>query len=247
MQTASLVSALVLLAATPAAGAAQSDDFTAPREGTASASGASRVEVEARAGSLRIEGREGLGEVRVRGTARASDRETLEDIKLVVEREGSTVVVRVEIPDGPGVRFGRWNAALDLVVEVPSTMALDVRDSSGDAVIRGVASLDLQDSSGDLELENIGGTVRVEDSSGGIYVRDVRGDVRVSDSSGEIEVSRVTGTVTVDHDSSGGIDVSGVGGDFVVRRDGSGGISYRDVKGSVDIPRRDRRGRRSNQ
>ena len=247
MQTASLVSALLLLAAAPAAGAAQSDDYTAPREATASAAGANRVSVEARAGSLRIEGREGLTEVRARGTARASDRETLEDIELTVERDGGTVVVRVEMPDGRGVRFGRWTAMLDLVVEVPASAALDVRDSSGDAVVRGVASLDVQDSSGDLDIENIGGTLRVEDSSGGISVRDVRGDVRLSDSSGEIEVSGVTGTVTVDHDSSGGIDVSGVDGDFVVRRDGSGGISYRDVKGSVDIPRRDRRGRRSNQ
>ena len=246
MQTAQIVSALMLLAVAPVAAAAQNDDYTAPREAAADAGGANRVSVEARAGSLRIEGREGITQVRARGTARASDRETLEDIKLTVEREGNAVVVRVEMPDGQGVRFGRWTAMLDLVVEVPASAALDVRDSSGDVVIRNVASLDVEDSSGDLELEGIGGALRVDDSSGGIFVRDVRGDVRVSDSSGEIEVSRVTGTVTVDQDSSGGIDVSGVDGDFVVRRDGSGGISYRDIKGSVDIPRRDRRGRRSN-
>ena len=237
---------------------ADEDEYTAPRSATIGTSGATSIRVEARAGTLRIEGREGITEARASGTARASSRSLLEDIKLVAEREGNEVVIRVEIPEMNGGRGWNRMAALDLLIEVPTTIALDVSDSSGDAEVRGVASLDIEDSSGNLHVEKIAGPVRIHDSSGDITVRDSPGEVVIDDSSGgidvrevgtltierdssgEIEASRVTGAVIVRSDGSGGIDVDDVGGDFTVRKDGSGGISYSNVKGTVDIPRRKR-------
>ena len=250
------VAPLVALAATAPALRAL-PDHEAPRNATVDASGARLVQVRGRAGMMRIVGRTGITEVRVRGTARASREEDLDDIKLVAERRGDVVLVEVQIPDRESYGWGDRNRALDLVIDVPAGSAMEVDDSSGDIEIRGVGALDLEDSSGDIDLEDLGGAVRIEDSSGGIRVVGVKGDVSIRDSSGDIDARRITGALTVEEDSSGeitvadvtgtvhvrrdssgGIEVAGVGGDFLVDRDGSGGIDYRDVKGEVRIPQR---------
>src|SRR5688500_2651156 len=139
-----LVTAAALLALAPAASAAQDwrrPEFSAPRSADARADGATLVDVQARAGTLRVEGRAGLREVRAHGTARASSRQILEDVQLVVERRGATVYVEVRTPDD--LRDGY--AGLDLVVEVPEGVDADVRDGSGDLEVRDVGRLALTD------------------------------------------------------------------------------------------------------
>lgn len=258
-----LLAALSLLTASPAPGAqlagrVECDYYGADRSATVPASGATGGRVSARAGGLRIEGRPGLTEVRVTGTACASDERYLEGIRLVAERVGDEVVLTVEIPEMTG--FGRDHASLDLVVEVPAGLSMVVEDSSGDVYVRGVAALDLSDSSGDVDVADAAGPVRVrdssgdvlvravaggvviEDSSGGVDVRTVAGSVLVNaDSSGDIEVSDVQGDVVVRRDSSGDIRATRVRGDFVVERDGSGSIRHDEVSGTVRVPRRSRR------
>ena len=258
--------AILTFALAPAVAGAQwnSDDHTSPRNATVDAKGARIVDVTARAGSLEIQGVSGLTEVRVKGTARSNDEDYLDEIKLRAERRGDRVVIIVDIPDR-NFRWNNINRALDLVIEVPKGMALDVDDSSGEIDIRHVGAIDLEDSSGEIELEDIGGEVNVDDSSGEIRITNVRGNIRVSDSSGDIDIQDVTGRILIDHDSSGDIDivdVSGsveieqdssgdievrrVGGDFTVGHDSSGGVRYSGVKGDVKVPRsrrdRDRRG-----
>ena len=208
------------------------DDYTAPRDAAVDARGARRLSVQARAGFLRVRGVDGLTEVRVRGTARASRRAALDGIRLVARREGDVVVVRADVPDGWGDDGVR---ALDLTLEVPRGIAADVVDGSGELEIRGVGTLDLKDGSGEIRLEDVGPT-RIEDGSGEIDVRDVRGDLRVSDGSGGIEVRGVRGSVIVERDGSGGIDVHDVAGDLTVERGRARGIDYAGVRGRVTLP-----------
>jgi hypothetical protein len=227
----------------PAAAFAQ--DYDAPRNATVNASGATILRIDARAGNLRVTGRADLTEVRVRGTARASTRGLLEDIKLEAVRTGNEIHVRADIPDQRN--NWRWNeqALLDLVLEVPTALPLDIDDTSGDIVVESIAAkVRIEDNSGDIRTRETG-DVWISDNSGGIDVRNVKGSVDIDeDSSGEIEVYDVSGSVHVGRDSSGSIDVSRVGGDFVVESDGSGSIDYDGVKGKVDIPSKDRhRGR----
>jgi hypothetical protein len=243
---------------------AQRSEVTAPRSARVSATGARTAQIEARAGSLRIEGRAGITEIQARGTARASSRELLERIRLTAERRGDVAYVTVELPE----MRGDWNddddhAALDLIVEVPKTLALDVEDRSGDLEIRGVGPLDLVDHSGEATIEDVGGRLRVRDGSGELRIRDVRGDVTLEDGSGGVHLRTIRGSVTVDRDGSGefeaedvtgsiridskgsgSVDVARVGGDFVVARKGTGSIEHRDVRGRVEVPDRDRRRRR---
>jgi len=223
---------------------------TSPRDGAIAVGDARRVRVVALAGSLRIEGRTALAEVVAKGTACAATERRLEEVELLVERRGGEVVVEVRIPK----RLGRGAAAaLDLEVELPDSLPLEVSDTSGPVEIRNVASLRLDDGSGDLWIERVAGDVHVFDGSGSLEVADVGGNVRVEDGSGDMEIRRVgrdvviedgsggivvaevVGDVTVDEDGSGDIEVSQVGGSFMVRDDGSGSILAADVTGDFTV------------
>ena len=228
---------IALAAALPAADAAAQDcSFTAERSATLPASGLQLARIDARAGSLRIEGRAGLQEIRVRGTACASSRALLEGIRLETRRVGNEGEVRVEMAELSGT--SNVSRALDLVIEVPETLGLHVSDSSGDLEIRRVGGLTLEDGSGEALIADVRGSLDVTDGSGNVDVDGVRGDVRLRDSSGDLDVRNVTGAVLVENDSSGDIEVARVRGDFTVRRDSSGGIRSRDIAGNVQVPRR---------
>ena len=233
----------VLAIALPAAARAQ--NYDEPRNATVPASGATVLKIDARAGLLRVTGRTDITEVRVRGTARASSKSLLADIKLEAERRGDEVTVRAVMPEMDDCCGWNREALLDLVIEVPAKLAVDIDDTSGDLTVESVAAkVRIDDKSGNIRVRDTG-DVWIRDTSGGIDIRGVKGSVDIEeDSSGEIEVDDVTGSVHVGRDSSGGIDVSRVGGDFVVDHDGSGSIDYDEVKGKVDIPRKDRYHRR---
>jgi hypothetical protein len=173
-----VATALVPLVLVPSDLGAQRNEVSAPRSARVNAAGARLAQIEARAGSLRIEGRAGIVDIQAHGTARASSRDLLERIRLTAERRGDVAYVTVELPE---IR-GDWRdddeyASLDLIVEVPKGLALDVEDRSGDLEIRGVGPLDLLDHSGDATIEDVGGRLRVRDGSGELRIRDVRGDV----------------------------------------------------------------------
>ena len=204
-------------------------DETASRAVDAPVGDATLVRVRARAGSLRIEGRSGLTEVRATGTACASTDEDLARVELTAERVGTELVIEVHTDD--------TNGRLDLLVEVPDTLPLAVHDSSGSVKIYDVAALDLRDSSGSIDIERVAGDVRVTDGSGGIDISAVQGSVIIEDDgSGGIDIADVGRDVIVEEDGSGGIDVTDVQGDFIVKRDGSGGVRHSRVGGRVDAP-----------
>jgi hypothetical protein len=245
-----------------AAHAQWSTPYSAPRNAVVDATGAKSVEVEAGAGSLRVEGKAGLRQVQVTGTARSSSQQFLTRIKLIAERRGDVVFIKADIPDNESNRDNDdYSAALDLVIEVPQGINADVSDGSGDTKILNVGSLDATDGSGSFSVTGAAGSVRITDGSGDLTIENVGGDVKVNDGSGDINVRNVTGSFTVESDGSGGIyatdvrgsvvvqndgsgsiEVNKVGKDFTVESKGSGSIDYADVSGRVDIPdrRRDR-------
>jgi hypothetical protein len=261
---ASTLAALFVVAASfgPVRAHAQ-QGFSEARNANIDISGARSARIEAGAGSLRVEGVPGISQVRVRGVARSSQRGRLADIRLIAERRGTEIFIKSEIPHDRGWQVFRGNffMALDLVIEVPISLALDVDDGSGEAAFLGTGPLTLEDGSGSVEIRGTRGDVRVNDGSGEIVIDGVEGSVRLNDGSGAVRVSNVTGdvvveddgsgdlniagvggTVRIDEDGSGRIDVSRVAGDFIVRSAGSGGITHDTVKGTISIPERKRRG-----
>jgi hypothetical protein len=211
--------------------------------------------LNARAGSLEVRGGDG-STIRARGTVCASDGDLADAAMLRSDHGQGVAHLDVDLPDTRGREYVR----MDLVVDMPRSLALRLDDSSGRLSVDDVAAATVTDNSGDLRVTKIAGDVDVDDGSGDIQIADVTGDVRVHDNSGDIHIRQVHGGVTipddgsgdiritdVDHDvlvrddGSGDIVVAGVGGDFTVEHDGSGDIRYRDVKGKVSIPRNKRR------
>jgi hypothetical protein len=232
--------------------------YTSPRNAVVDAAGARSVEVEAGAGSLRVEGKPGLRQVQVNGTARSSSQQFLNQIKLIAERRGDVVFIKADIPDH-NWRDDNYSAALDLVIQVPQGINADISDGSGDAKVLNVGSLEASDGSGDFSVDGAAGTVHITDGSGNLRIENVGGDLTVTDGSGDIDVRNVTGSFTVEsdgsgsiyatdvrgsvivqNDGSGGIEVNKVGRDFKVESKGSGSIDYAAVSGRVDIPERHR-------
>ncbi len=243
-----------------AAHAQWSSPYTAPRNAVVDAAGAKSIEVEAGAGLLRVEGKPGLRQVQVTGTARSSSQQFLTRIKLIAERRGDVVFIKADIPDDErSYRDNSYSASLDLVIEVPQGINAEVGDGSGDTKITNIGSLDASDGSGSFSVIGAAGSVRITDGSGDLTIENVGGDVRVNDGSGDINVRNVTGSFTVESDGSGGIyatdvrgsvivqndgsgsiEVNKVGKDFRVESKGSGSIDYAEVSGTIDIPERHR-------
>jgi hypothetical protein len=227
------------------------------------ASAAELLRLSAGSGALTVSGREGLGRVQAVGMACASHEDLLKDLRLSMEQVDGEIVLSAHYP-----RSGGWNggeyARIDLAVEIPLRMAVDLDDSSGSLEVSGTGALRIDDSSGsilvwdvfgdvliddssgEVELRSISGDVSVDDGSGGIDLRDIDGSVRLRDGSGSVSVVGVGRDVVVERDGSGSIEVRDVNGDFSVRADGSGSIRYSGVAGTVDIPSDKQRRRRGN-
>ena len=230
--------------------------FDSEYEVSVAASVADKLELRAGAGGLKVEGREGLDQVRATARACASDMDYLDELEVTLRREGDDIILTTHYPDLSGLRFGNDVAQIDLVVEIPLGMAVEIEDSSGSMEVSGTGDLRIEDSSGSIDVAGISGAVDIDDSSGSLKVEDVAGDVAIEDGSGSIQVRNIQGAlhlrdgsgsievvdvgqdVVVERDGSGSINVRDVRGDFTVRRDGSGRIRYSNVEGNVQIPRR---------
>ena len=221
---------------------------------TLDVSGSDSLTISASAGDLDVIGVAGSGRVC------ASKEDWLQDSD-VNTTGGSRATIETKLPnsDGGWISWGNNYVWMDLKIEVPYDLALEINDSSGDMFLDNIAEVQVKDSSGDIDIKGARGPVSISDSSGDIEVNKVEGNLTIeSDSSGDIEVSEIYGTVLVMKDSSGDIeaynvsenfiverDSSGdiraedVGGDFRVLKDGSGGIISSGVKGAVEIPDKD--------
>ncbi|MDH5590012.1 MAG: hypothetical protein OEZ65_06605 [Gemmatimonadota bacterium] len=235
-------------------------DFEATREAVVGVSGSELLRIVAGSGGLDVEGVEGLGEIRVVARACATREADLDQLQVTLDSGSGEVLLSAHYPDVDGWRIGSRVASLDLKVQVPRGMAMDVEDSSGSMEIVGSGALRIDDGSGSITVRDALGDVDIDDGSGSVDVFGVRGDLVLEDGSGSLEIRDVTGAVRID-DGSGGVDVSDIGGDLTIRDgsgsisarriegnlivpvDGSGSVTYTDVAGAVDVPSRGRRGR----
>ena len=211
-------------------------EFRADRAGGVDARGVEKVIVRAGAGDLKVVGRSDAVRIEARGFACASRQELLDATTLNVRREGNVVTIETSMPqDDEKSSFGlNDRSRIELGIALPTNIAVEAADSSGDATFEDLASLQFQDSSGDIEVSRIAGLVDMTDSSGDLEIEGA-GSVRLRDSSGDIEVEDVRGDVEVTSDSSGDIHIERIDGGARVVQDSSGGIRVEDVKGSIVI------------
>lgn len=228
-------------------------EYTAPRSASASTAGITTIRVQNGSGRLTITGNPSATEVRATGTARASSQRDLDRLKLVVEREGNDVVVHPDMPDS----WGGCDCSMDMTVEVPTNIQLEVADGSGGAELRNVGRVRVQSGSGGVRIEHASGDVAVRSGSGEAELSDIHGNVRASSGSGGVTMDGVTGSVEIEHAGSGSVslskiggsvqvgsigsgslDADGVGGDLTVESKGSGSVHYAGVRGKVSVPTR---------
>jgi len=231
------------------------DGYTAQRTGTANVSGATSIRISNGSGRLTITGNPSATSVRATGTAHARSQRDLQDVKLVVERSGNVIDVH---PDYDTGMFDNCDCWMDLTVEVPTNVGLEVRDGSGGAELRNVGAVNASSGSGGIRIQGASGDVELRSGSGHATATDVHGDVRATTGSGGVTLERITGSVEIPRSGSGSVslnqvtgsvhvgsigsgsvDANGVGGDLSVDRKGSGSVNYTGVKGKVSVPTRD--------
>lgn len=201
-----------------------------------SAEGIQQLKIECGSGFLKVRGDSATKDIHVKAeiiVKGKDDKDAPEYIRkyvvLTLERENNKAVLisRFENKNFSGSRV------INLTVDVPKSIHLDVDDGSGEMSIQHITGdVKVDDGSGEIDIANIQGDVKIDDGSGTVSLRDVEGDVSIDDGSGSIEVNGVSGNVVVD-DGSGSINIEDVGGDVRIKDDGSGSISIKDVKGKV--------------
>lgn len=254
-----IVLAALLIYQFSSAASADSCQYEKKIEKTLDLDNSDTLSINAGAGDLEVVGQAQTDVAVIHGRVCASKEAWLEKTDIYTA-PGQRAKITAEMPDTEGSwSFGSTYLTLDMQIEVPDNLPLDIRDSSGDMRIKQVADVQIKDSSGDIEVEDALGTVSVNDSSGeidisgaggdvtiesdssgDIFAVDIDGSVRVvSDSSGDIDATRVSNDFVVERDSSGDIRARDIGGDFRVLRDGSGNIRASGVKGETEIPDKD--------
>ena len=247
---AALFPMVVFCLALPRGVAAQDCEHSADRSATGSMSGVERVHIIAGSGSLEVVGRAGATALSARGRACTSERDDLEDVRLDVRREGSTLVLEAMYPENH-VQFGNYYARLDLDVDVPQGAAVYIEDGSGNLTFSGTGATRVNDGSGELRGSDIRGALIVEDGSGNIDLSGVAGAIEIEDGSGDIEIEQARGAVEIDDgsgeirvrsaqsvrvsDGSGEIRLATITGNVVVDEDGSGSIRVEGVGGNFTV------------
>ena len=202
-----------------------------------------RLSIEAGSGVLVVEGQAGVSSVTVSATACASEEWMLEEMDVVLDRRGSSIDLETDYPND-GWRNDGY-ARIDLRIEVPLGMEVEVDDGSGSVTLRRLGDVKIDDGSGDIYVEDILGSVEIDDGSGSMDIDGVTGSVTVDDGSGSIDIRDVGQDVIAYDIGSGTIEVSDVEGDFTVRDGRNERIRHSGVRGEVDIPApRRRRGDR---
>ncbi|MEE9443445.1 MAG: DUF4097 family beta strand repeat-containing protein [candidate division Zixibacteria bacterium] len=202
-----------------------------------------RLRINCGAGYLEIKGVEGLKtiEVEARIVIKGIDDEDIDEfiddyMDLELEDKGNYAKLTSHFDYDGGGFFRRiaTRALIDLTIQVPIEMELDIEDGSGLIAIQKVnGDVDIEDGSGEIGLFDIGGNIRINDGSGEIEMEDITGDIDLDDGSGDIRINVVTGDIEID-DGSGDIRVRRVDGSVTVS-DGSGDIRIDDVTQDVDV------------
>lgn len=186
------------------------------------------------AGSLLVTGNSGSSQIKFSGEACANEEEYLSRISLDEVVNLSELELTVIIPQN-AFGFRSDYAYVDVTVELPQSLMLEIADSSGDMEVNEASARLVDDSSGDIRVRGNKVKLLITDSSGNITVKDSLSDVEIRDSSGEISARNIKGSVLIPIDSSGDIDLSNVTQDVVIDRDSSGNIDINEVGNNVQI------------
>ena len=204
---------------------------------------------ETGAGSLEIIGVEGLTQIKLVADI-YSNKDSNDDSKVILTLEKKANKAKLKA-DFEQSGFNNYSPYIDLKLQVPANLALDiddgsgailiskmtadinVKDGSGELIINGGNNVSIDDGSGDIEVSKISGNLTIDDGSGAIKVTDIRGNIAIDDGSGNIEVANVQSPVTIT-DGSGDINVFNTKG-LTILAAGSGDVKFNKIDGPVSM------------
>ncbi len=204
-------------------------DFKESQNLNLSSSSINKIDIEAGAGFIKFKGVDGLNEIRV-----TADLEVEKDsYRLTLDKKGNTAVLIAE-PNTRRLSFFSSSPKIDLTIEVPNDLLVEIKDGSGYIEIKNHSGdLDIDDGSGSIEISNHQGKISLDDGSGEINISQSKGEIKISDGSGSINIENAGSDVSID-DGSGSIDINSVQGKVKID-DGSGGMKVVNVVGHVTI------------
>jgi len=202
-----------------------------------------RTETFKTPGAVRLEIRNGAGEVRI--DAGSSQDETIVTLEPLRDNESSVEAVqtaRVELherADGQDVVIdvrGRSKlfrgAEVLIAVTCPLEPAVEIKTGSADIEGRGLfKSVDVETGSGDVQFADISGDAEVSAASGDVQISLVGGEARLNTASGDIQVGMIGADGRV-NSASGDVMIRTAGGRFEANT-ASGDIQVKEALGSV--------------
>ena len=203
-----------------------------------SAEGIDTLVIKCGAGSLKLSGVSAGGEIQV--TAQNEGENFSEtDFKaylqktlpLSLHKQATRAILQSDFkqPAKPD-----QDARINLEIEIPDNINLDIVDGSGSIGIKALkADLQIDDDTGSIKVKDVTGKVRIGDSSGSIVIEETTGDIFITDGSGSIAIEAVTGNLNI-KDGSGKIKIVDIDGNVTVS-DGSGSIEIQDISKNVLI------------
>ena len=229
-----LICALLL---TPTLAHAEECRYSAPRNAALDLNGVHTVVVELGRHDLHLNGTTATT-AKLGGRACASSPERLAGLQVKQRREGDRLILSAEGDEGTNnfsfFGFSRY-AYLDLQVDVPASLPVEVEVGSGDAWVKNVAQLKASVGSGDIDVAGVRGRFDGKVGSGDVKASDV-GETHVgSVGSGDFTVEQVRGDVSVGSVGSGDFTAERVQGNVAINSVGSGDATARTVSGSVNV------------
>lgn len=162
-------------------------------------SAASQLNINARAGGLKVVGDADSGEAIVEAVICASEEKWADESWLEMESGKTAAITVVDPRSNDSSWYENEQFSVDLTVSIPPGMALSIMGSSGALSVEGSGDLSIQDSSGDIHFKDVEDDFVVErDSSGSIVADTIGGDFRVlKDGSGSIKATNVSGEIDI--------------------------------------------------
>ena len=184
--------AALLLA--PLAAFASPCKFEAPRNLQLDLTGVRAVQIEVHSQDVHLVGRDSSKGLTLTGKACASDQATLDHLQVTQRREGDQLLIDIGGDNHvPLTLFGSSYANLDVSVQLPANLPVNVSVGSGDATVSGVRQLQGQVGSGDLHVSHVAEKFSASVGSGDIDASDIGRLDLGSVGSGDFKAQGITG------------------------------------------------------
>ncbi len=170
-------------------------------------------------------------EIRVKCNDEAKAREYIKNAISI--KEGETTEISVNLPNNVS-KADFSKPVVDFTIFIPHGAKLNVNNSFGDIIVKGVrGESTVSNSYGAVLVEGIEGNIIVRNSFGKIEVNDISGDAKVNNQNGQISVKKVNGNALLET-HFGKVEAISIGKDLTIENN-NGGIEVEQVGGNADI------------